>query len=60
MQNTAMSYYIFKVIITGLTIVVITEIAKLNLKLAALITAMPLVTLLSIIWMHYEGLEKTK
>ena len=39
-------------------VVIITETAKLNLKLAALITAMPIVTLLCIFWMYYEGMEK--
>ena len=53
-----MSYYIFKVVITGIIVVIITETAKFNLKLAALITAMPLVTLLCIFWMYYEGIEK--
>ena len=53
-----MSYYIFKVVITGIIVVIITEIAKFNLKLAALITAMPIVTLLCIFWMYYEGMEK--
>ena len=53
-----MSYYIFKVVITGIIVVIITEIAKFNLKLAALITAMPIVTLLCIFWMYYEGIEK--
>ena len=51
-------YYIFKVFITGIIVVIITEIAKFNLKLAALITAMPIVTLLCIFWMYYEGMEK--
>ena len=53
-----MSYYIFKVVITGIIVVIITETAKFNLKLAALITAMPVVTLLCIFWMYYEGIEK--
>ncbi len=53
-----MSYYFFKVVITGIIVVIITETAKLNLKLAALITAMPVVTLLCIFWMYYEGIEK--
>ena len=53
-----MSYYIFKVFITGLIVVIITEVAKFNLKLAALITAMPIVTLLCIFWMYYEGVGK--
>ncbi len=53
-----MSYYIFKVVITSLLVVKITETAKFNLKLAVLITAMPIVTLLCIFWMYYEGIEK--
>ena len=53
-----MSYYIFKVVITGIIVLIITETAKFNLKLAAVITAMPIVTLLSIFWMYYEGIEK--
>ena len=53
-----MSYYIFKLVITGIIVVIITETAKFNLKLAALITAMPIVTLLCIFWMYYEGMEK--
>ena len=53
-----MSYYFFKVVITGIIVVIITETAKFNLKLAALITAMPIVTLLCIFWMYYEGIEK--
>ena len=53
-----MSYYFFKVVITGIIVVILTEIAKFNLKLAALITAMPIVTLLCIFWMYYEGMEK--
>ena len=53
-----MSYYIFKVVVTGIIVVIITETAKSNLRLAALITAMPIVTLLCIFWMYYEGIEK--
>ena len=53
-----MSYYFFKVFITGLIVVIITEVAKFNLKLAAFITAMPIVTLLCIFWMYYEGVGK--
>ena len=53
-----MSYYIFKLVITGIIVVIITETAKFNLKLAALTTAMPIMTLLCIFWMYYEGIEK--
>ena len=44
-----MVFYLLKLVITGVIIVIITEIAKVNIKLAAVITAMPLVTILSIL-----------
>ena len=53
-----MSFYIFKIFVTALIIVAITETAKFNLKIAALITAMPIVTLLCMFWMYYEGADK--
>ena len=53
-----MGYYIFKIVITVMLVLIITETAKFNLKLAALLTAMPIVTLLCIFWMYYEGIEK--
>ena len=55
-----MSYYIFKEVITSIIVVTITETIKFNLKLAALITAMPIITLLCIFWKYYEGIEKKK
>ena len=53
-----MSYYIFKLVLTSIIVLIITETAKFNLKLAALITAMPIMTLLCIFWMYHEGIEK--
>lgn len=55
-----MVFYLLKLVITGVIIVIITEIAKINIKLAAVITAMPLVTILSILWMYYEGATNEK
>ena len=55
-----MVFYLLKLVITGAIIVIITEIAKINIKLAAVITAMPLVTILSILWMYYEGATNEK
>ena len=55
-----MVFYLLKLLITGVIIVIITEIAKVNIKLAAVITAMPLVTILSILWMYYEGATNEK
>ena len=55
-----MVFYLLKLVITGAIIVIITAIAKINIKLAAVITAMPLVTILSILWMYYEGATNEK
>ena len=49
-----MSFYIFKVIFTGCLIVLITEVAKVSGKVGGIITAMPLTTLLVILWLYYE------
>ena len=49
-----MSLYIYKILITGAIIVLVTEIAKFNIKLAAIITAMPITTILIILWLYYE------
>ena len=53
-----MSFYVFKVLVTALIIMAITETAKFNLKIAALLTAMPIITLLCIFWMYYVGADK--
>ena len=55
-----MVFYLLKLVITSVIVVMITEIAKVNIKLAAVITAMPLVTILSILWMYYEGVTNEK
>ena len=55
-----MVFYLLKLVITGVIIVIITEIAKVNIKLAAVMTAMPLVTILSLLWMYYEGATNEK
>tara|TARA_X000001036_G_C20022449_1_gene539231 strand:+ start:64 stop:405 length:342 start_codon:yes stop_codon:yes gene_type:complete len=49
-----MSFYIIKLLFTGVLIVSITEITKLNSKLGAILTAMPLTTLLVACWLYYD------
>ena len=49
-----MSFYLFKVLFTGCLVVIITEIAKINVKIGAIITALPLTTLLVIFWLYFE------
>ena len=48
-------FYIAKIIITALLIVIITEIAKLNDRIGALIAALPITTFLILFWLHYEN-----
>ena len=48
-------FYIAKIIITALLIVIITEVAKLNDRIGALIAALPITTFLILFWLHYEN-----
>ena len=50
-------YYALKVGISALVIVAITEIAKRSSGFAALIAALPLISLLAFVWLHIEGVE---
>ena len=50
-----MLYYVFKVIISAVIIVLITEVAKRSSGFAALIAALPLTSLFAFIWMHMEA-----
>ncbi|MFZ2525557.1 MAG: DUF3147 family protein [Candidatus Ferrigenium altingense] len=50
-----MFYYALKVGISALIIVAITEIAKRSSGFAALLAALPLTSLLVLMWLHVEG-----
>ena len=50
-----MIFLLIKIIVTAGLIVLISEIAKANDKLGGLIAAMPIMTLLVILWMYYDG-----
>ena len=50
-----MIFLLIKIIVTACLIVLISEIAKINDKLGGLIAAMPIMTLLVILWMYYDG-----
>ena len=50
-----MIFLLIKIIVTAGLIVLISEIAKINDKLGGLIAAMPIMTLLVILWMYYDG-----
>lgn len=49
-----MHWLITKYLITAAVVVVVSEIAKRSDKLGALVAALPLVTILVLIWMHIE------
>ncbi|MEP3856613.1 MAG: DUF3147 family protein [Porticoccus sp.] len=49
-----MHWLITKYLITAAVVVLVSEIAKRSDKLGALVAALPLVTILVLIWMHIE------
>lgn len=49
-----MTYLILKYAVTALIIVVVSEVAKRSDRAGALIAALPLVTVLAMIWLHVE------
>ncbi len=53
-------FVIFKILLTSLIIVLITEVAKLNDRLGGLIAALPITTFIILFWLYYENnsLEK--
>ncbi|MCW7469762.1 DUF3147 family protein [Leptospira kanakyensis] len=55
-----MYFLFFKFIITAILIVVISEIAKRNDRMGALVGSLPLVTLLTLIWMYVENTSEEK
>jgi len=50
-----MLYYTIKIFVSAVIIVSISEVAKRNSAVAALIAALPLTSLLAMIWLHLEG-----
>jgi hypothetical protein len=50
-----MFYYTLKFIISALIIVAVSEIAKRNSGIGALLASLPLTTLLAIVWMRFDG-----
>ena len=52
-----MYWKITKLIITTLLIVLISEISKRSIIIGSLIAALPLVSILSMIWMYLEGVD---
>ena len=47
-------FYLIKTIITALLIVTITEVSKLNVQLGGLIKSLPLISIISFIWIYFD------
>ena len=55
-----MSYYLIKLGITTILIVVISEIAKRNSFVGALLASIPLVSVLAMIWLYVDTKDASK
>lgn len=55
-----MSYLLLKYLITAALVVAVSEFARLNDKLGGLIAALPIVTILTLIWLNYENQSNIK
>ena len=55
-----MSYVIIKYLITAAVVVMVSELAKTSDKVGGLIAALPLVTVLTLIWLFVEKQPVTK
>jgi hypothetical protein len=49
-----MSYYILKVIVSAVLIVLVSEIAKKSALMGAVIASIPIVSLLAFVWLYLE------
>ena len=50
-----MAWLVTKYLITAFVVVLVTELAKRSDKLGGLVAALPLVTVLTLIWLYVEG-----
>jgi len=55
-----MQWLISKYLITAAVVVIVSEAAKRSDKLGGFIAALPLVTVLTLIWLHFEGQPQVK
>ncbi|TXI95963.1 MAG: DUF3147 family protein [Burkholderiaceae bacterium] len=55
-----MLYLSIKYLITAALVVLISELAKRSDKLGALIASLPLVTILSLVWLNFEKQDQAK
>ena len=55
-----MLFIFFKILVTAILIVMVSEIAKVNDRIGGLVAAMPLTTFLILFWMNYENVSESK
>lgn len=55
-----MAWLIAKYALTAAVVVLISEFAKRSGRLGGLVAALPLITLLALVWMHLEGQPQPK
>ncbi|MCX4186540.1 DUF3147 family protein [Methylophaga sp. OBS4] len=55
-----MAYYLAKVVITTILIVIISEIAKRSSLIAAVLASIPLVSVLAMIWLYIDTKDVAK
>ena len=55
-----MAWTIFKYLVTAGLVVHISELAKRSDRLGGLVAALPLVTILVLVWLHLEGVAEAK
>ena len=55
-----MLFIVFKILVTAIIIVTVSEIAKINDRIGGLLAAMPLTTFLILFWMNYENVSENK
>lgn len=55
-----MTYVIIKYLITAAVVVAVSEFAKASDKLGGLVAALPLVTLLTLVWLYLENQPNSK
>lgn len=53
-----MAYYVAKVIVSAVIIVVVSEVAKVSAGLGALIKSLPLVSILAMVWLYLDTRDK--
>lgn len=49
-----MAYYLFKILLTACLVVAISEVAKRNSLMAALLASLPTISILALVWLYLD------